>query len=881
MDFAPIRSLFAPNDFKCQYQGALLPLLKDTERDWPNILRLVLYLMGLGYMFLGVAVISDVFMNGIEKITSAKKRVTNKKTGKTVTVYVWNATVANLTLMALGSSAPEILLSLIEISSDEFFLGPLGSGTIVGSAAFNLLVISAVCVAAIPELPDGSYQVRFIKEVPVYVVTATTSVFAYIWLLIMLMGISPDVCELWEGVVTLLMCPAFVFASYLADRGYFSKKDDTDFEDLDGVDDNNNETLSDDATPEELARIEEKIRSQHGLGLTDEQVIQIMREQYFQKHSRAWYRHQAMQAKLHGHHVDRTSIAPMNHRISCVVGTSDDIKAEKKLKSVVMGVASTHYRFLENIGKAPIVIVRSGPLHCVATVKYITIADTAKKGEDFEHAEGTCTFQKGETTQTIYISIMDDAKCEQDETFSVELSDPAVEDTASCIAIIDDDSKSCSVVIIDDDHPGQIRFLKEEIEFNEEHEDHEEQILVERYGGARGKIGCQYATDAMKATEGVDFEATKGYLELADGQTSTTIPIMIKGRSRNAAATFNLVLKEPTDTKFDAQTDGGEETCICHIVIVHRNKENMFSGMIEKIHSANTIAGHKNWGQQFHDAVFDLGNGDDDEEEEELQEGDVPSAKEPPGKIDIFMHVISVPWKLLFAFVPPVDYCGGWACFMCALVFIGGVTWLVGDMANLVGCCFDILPETAAITFVALGTSLPDTFASKTAAMMDPYADASIGNVTGSNAVNVFLGMGISWTMAAFLWETSEQTPEWLKRTMQHPCSVQENVAKRVELGSKAVFVTPAGTIYINLIIFCINAFFALQHLFARRKKWGGELGGPKKGIMGQYFSATFLIAQWFIYVILSTIFARLNDGVTYTALAATDTLPTICPAPR
>ena len=38
----------------------------------------------------------------------------------------------------------------------------------------------------------------------------------------------------------------------------------------------------------------------------------------------------------------------------------------------------------------------------------------------------------------------------------------------------------------------------------------------------------------------------------------------------------------------------------------------------------------------------------------------------------------------------------------------------------------------------------PDTFASKVAATQDQYADASIGNVTGSNAVNVFLGIGVS-----------------------------------------------------------------------------------------------------------------------------------------
>jgi len=54
-----------------------------------------------------------------------------------------------------------------------------------------------------------------------------------------------------------------------------------------------------------------------------------------------------------------------------------------------------------------------------------------------------------------------------------------------------------------------------------------------------------------------------------------------------------------------------------------------------------------------------------------------------------------------------------------------------------------------AITFVALGTSLPDTFASKTAAANEKNADNAIGNVTGSNSVNVFLGLGLPWVIAA------------------------------------------------------------------------------------------------------------------------------------
>jgi len=70
-------------------------------------------------------------------------------------------------------------------------------------------------------------------------------------------------------------------------------------------------------------------------------------------------------------------------------------------------------------------------------------------------------------------------------------------------------------------------------------------------------------------------------------------------------------------------------------------------------------------------------------------------------------------------------------------------------------------------------------------------------------------------------------------------------------------------------MVFSVNACFALQHLVARRKKCGGELGGPKKGFMGQYFSAAFLIGQWFIYVGASIAFARSGGtALTYTDIA-------------
>jgi len=80
------------------------------------------------------------------------------------------------------------------------------------------------------------------------------------------------------------------------------------------------------------------------------------------------------------------------------------------------------------------------------------------------------------------------------------------------------------------------------------------------------------------------------------------------------------------------------------------------------------------------------------------------------------MHLVTIGWKLFFSFVPPPHFFGGWACFATSLAFVGIVTAVVGEFANLFGCVLGIKPSITAITFVALGTSLPDTVASMAAA---------------------------------------------------------------------------------------------------------------------------------------------------------------------
>jgi len=95
-----------------------LPLFGEWEKAWPSSCRIPLYLFGILWAFLGIGLVCDQFMSAIEEITSAERTVwleVHKGSKQKFHVKCWNATIANLTLMALGSSAPEILLSIIEI----------------------------------------------------------------------------------------------------------------------------------------------------------------------------------------------------------------------------------------------------------------------------------------------------------------------------------------------------------------------------------------------------------------------------------------------------------------------------------------------------------------------------------------------------------------------------------------------------------------------------------------------------------------------------------------------------------------------------------------------------------------------------------------------
>ena len=80
----------------------------------------------------------------------------------------------------------------------------------------------------------------------VFFVTATWSIFAYVWLYVIVVANSPEVVEPWEALVTLLFFPLLVLWAWVADKRLlvydmvykkYQKKGDI-IKEYEGVDDN-------------------------------------------------------------------------------------------------------------------------------------------------------------------------------------------------------------------------------------------------------------------------------------------------------------------------------------------------------------------------------------------------------------------------------------------------------------------------------------------------------------------------------------------------------------------------------------------------------------------------------------------------------------------
>ncbi|XGW01494.1 hypothetical protein V3C99_013989 [Haemonchus contortus] len=920
------------------------PFLDLSAGD--KILRGLIYFIVIAYCFLGVSIVADRFMSSIEVITSMERKIIIKRPGldpMEVNVRIWNDTVSNLTLMALGSSAPEILLSIIEVIAKKFEAGDLGPNTIVGSAAFNLFMIIAICVAVIP---NG--EVRRQKHLDVFFVTATWSIFAYIWMYVILAVVSPGEIEIWEGLLTFAFFPLTVLTAWIADikiiqtrflprryrRGSHgmiaTEGEELKMLESNGITQAYKDFSQTDSVDPAIRAFEEHRR----------EFIELMREirkknphitpTELQKQaeyemitrgpkSRAFYRVQATRRLIGGGDIVKKRIDKEHNK-------AIDMAQEKQTRENTCRIYfdPAHYTVLENVGTFDVVVGRDGgPEGLTVMVDYYTEDGTANAGSDYVPVKGTLTFYPNDKDQKISIEIVDDDVFEEDEHFYLHLKNLRVRTKDGLIL---DPSRigglpvaqlempaTATIMILDDDHAGVFSFEHDHFEVVEScgHLS----LRVQRHSGARGKVVIPYRTYDGSAIGDKHFESREGEVVFDDNQTEAFIeigvmdteqyersdyffielgpPIWAKkmsdlskvqerfqrrmeqkrrasiaseskessepGRPRRSVDFLSMDPRRRTVSASPNLNDrfkkrmgswiagmkGGDDLAgltadqleiaemgkprigefpKCQITI-KESKE--FQGIVDRmIRNANTklMLGTSSWREQFIDALtVGADEGDDDDDDDDEGDGSVAKEKEPPSCGDYVMHFLTMPWKLIFATIPPTDYWGGWACFVVSIFMIGVLTAVIGDLASQFGCWVGLKDSVTAISFVALGTSVPDTFASKVAAVQDKYADNSIGNVTGSNAVNVFLGIGIAWSMAA----------------IYHFFN-----------GTK--FLVDPGNLGFSVLVFCLEACACITVIVLRRGKLvGGELGGPMKF---RVLTSTFFVSLWLLYLTLSAL---------------------------
>jgi solute carrier family 8 (sodium/calcium exchanger) len=510
-----------------------------------------------------------------------------------------------------------------------------------------------------------------------------------------------------------------------------------------------------------------------------------------------------------GDQANGTQVTTVDGNVISMAKTVAAEHAEDKNIAVVQFSAPTAI-VMENAGKVEIAVRRYGKMDISFKCMIETLDRTAKADIDYKAVKEEITFAEHEREKIIDVEIIDDKNWNPDKVFLVKLSLDQETDERPDVA----KGRMClmTVTIVDDDEPGTISFTHRLYTVTEA--DGKAILPLQREGGADGQILLRYKTVDGSAKNGRDFRGGDGIVIFMHGVTEANIEIPITND-----------LDEERDEYFEVvlvSADNGAKIGKMKRAMVTVTNDDEYNSAMGKllnkvrINRDNMRLHGEAWREQFLSAVKVRDEDDDDEEgggEARVSAG------------DYILHVMSFFWKVLFAIVPPVGLWGGWCAFIASLIGIGILTAIVGDVAGTFGCLIGLPKSVNAITFVAMGTSLPDLFASRTAARMESTADNAIGNVTGSNSVNVFLGLGLPWLVASIYWHVQGKP-----------------------------FEVPAGSLGFSVGIFTGVALIATGVLLARRSLpiFGrGELGGPPAASWG---CAILFCCLWLIYCTLSAL---------------------------
>jgi len=188
------------------------------------------------------------------------------------------------------------------------------------------------------------------------------------------------------------------------------------------------------------------------------------------------------------------------------------------------------YSVDESDATATVTVTLSKSSDSTVTVDYQTNDGTATNGaapntdgsSDYVTKTGTLTFDPGQTSKTIDVTLNPDTVVEDDEDFTVSLSNPTNAASGA--------PSSTDVTIADDDDFGLLEFSKQRYDVNEG--DGHVTVTVKRVDASSGAVSVDYGTSDGSAAAPGDYATTSGTLNFADGETSKAfdVPVVWDGR---------------------------------------------------------------------------------------------------------------------------------------------------------------------------------------------------------------------------------------------------------------------------------------------------------------------------------------------------------------
>lgn len=155
------------------------------------------------------------------------------------------------------------------------------------------------------------------------------------------------------------------------------------------------------------------------------------------------------------------------------------------------------------------------------TVTYATSNGSATAPADYTAiAQSTLTFNPGQTTQTISVTVQSDSVDEDDETFFVNL-------TAPVSAILE--NNQAEGTILDDDAAPTLSIADRTIPEGNSGGFVSTSFTVTLSAASSKTVKVNYTTVDVTAIAGADYTAVSGTLTFAPGETSKTIGVPIKG----------------------------------------------------------------------------------------------------------------------------------------------------------------------------------------------------------------------------------------------------------------------------------------------------------------------------------------------------------------